>query len=116
MPVYEYKCQGACGKKFDRFLKLADYLAPQECCGTVAQKVISKPAVFGDLPGYESPATGEWVEGRKARHEDLKRSRCVPFEPGMHADNQRRAKEQQKADERALSAAVDQVASEILTN
>ena len=38
------------------------------------------PAIFGDLPGYESPATGEWVEGRRARREDLKRSNCRPWE------------------------------------
>ena len=115
MPIYEYRCQGQCGKKFDRFLKLADYLAPQECCGSVAQKVLSKPAVFGDLPGYESPATGEWVEGRKARHEDLKRSGCVPFEPGMREANRKRMEQAQRADEKALEAAIEQVAAEIST-
>lgn len=115
MPVYEYRCTGKCGKKFDRFLKLADYLEPQSCCGLIAQKVVSKPAVFGDLPGYESPATGEWVEGRKARHEDLKRSGCVPFEPGMREHNARKRAEDQQKDERALESAIEKVASE-LTN
>lgn len=38
------------------------------------------PAVFADLPGYESPVTGKWVEGRRARREDLKRSGCRPYE------------------------------------
>ena len=38
------------------------------------------PAIWDDLPGYESPATGLWVEGRRARREDLKRSRCRPYE------------------------------------
>ncbi len=33
-----------------------------------------------DLPGYESPIDGRWIEGRKARREDLKRNRCRPYE------------------------------------
>lgn len=38
------------------------------------------PLVMNDLPGYQSPVTGEWVEGRRARREDLKRSGCRPYE------------------------------------
>ena len=115
MPVYEYRCNGQCGRKFDRVLKLADYLAPQECCGLIAQKVISKPAVFADIPGYESPATGKWVEGRKARHEDLKSSGCVPFEPGMREANARKREVAEKQEERVYEAAVQEVAAQILT-
>lgn len=49
------------------------------------------PTVFGDLPGYESPATGQWIEGRKARREDLKASGCRPWE-GMQAERAEAAK------------------------
>lgn len=38
------------------------------------------PLVFGDTPGYQSPITGLWVEGKVARREDLKRSRSRPYE------------------------------------
>ena len=38
------------------------------------------PTVWNDLPGYDSPVTGEWIEGRKARREDLKRHDCRPYE------------------------------------
>ena len=38
------------------------------------------PFVWDDTPGYESPITGLWVEGRRARREDLKRHRCRPYE------------------------------------
>lgn len=38
------------------------------------------PTVFGDLPGYESPVSGKWIEGRKARREDLARTNCRPYE------------------------------------
>lgn len=33
-----------------------------------------------DYAGYESPVTGEWIEGRKARREDLKRTGSRPYE------------------------------------
>ena len=36
--------------------------------------------VLGDLPGYESPVTGKWVEGRAQRREDLKRTGSRPWE------------------------------------
>lgn len=40
----------------------------------------SGPVVWDDLPGYTSPVTGLWVEGRKARREDLKRTGSRPYE------------------------------------
>lgn len=33
-----------------------------------------------DLPGYESPVSGQWIEGRKARREDLLRTHSRPWE------------------------------------
>lgn len=36
--------------------------------------------VWDDLPGYESPVTGLWVEGRRQRREDLKRTNSRPWE------------------------------------
>lgn len=35
------------------------------------------PKVFGDLPGYASPITGEWIEGRRARKYDMEKHGCV---------------------------------------
>ena len=43
-------------------------------------RIISRPAVMADLPGYQSPTTGQWIEGRAARREDLKRSNARPWE------------------------------------
>jgi hypothetical protein len=42
--------------------------------------VICAPAVQADLPGYQSPTTGRWIEGRAARRDDLKRSGARPWE------------------------------------
>jgi hypothetical protein len=66
------------------------------------------PAVFGDLPGYESPVTGKWIEGKRARREDLKRTGSRPYE-GRKVEEQiaasfreARAREEDKKLERAV--------------
>ena len=38
---------------------------------------IATPRVFGDLPGYQSPIDGSWIEGRRARKYDLEKNNCV---------------------------------------
>lgn len=89
MPIYAYLCEG--GHDFERFLPLADYASPQTCeCGKAAQKQLCAPLVVADLPGYQSPVDGRWIEGRKARREDLARNNCVPYEPSMKSEQQRR--------------------------
>lgn len=35
------------------------------------------PMTFGDLPGYQSPIDGSWIEGRRARQYDLEKNNCV---------------------------------------
>ncbi len=44
------------------------------------RSISAGPMVVPDLPGYVSPVTGEWVEGRRARRNDLKKSGCRPYE------------------------------------
>ncbi len=39
------------------------------------------PYIASDLPGYRSPVTKKWIEGRAARREDLARTGCRPVEP-----------------------------------
>lgn len=39
------------------------------------------PNVLGDLPGYLSPVTGEFVEGRRDRREDMARNQCREVDP-----------------------------------
>lgn len=38
------------------------------------------PFIHADLPGYQSPVTGKWIEGRRARRDDLARSHSRPWE------------------------------------
>ena len=41
----------------------------------------SVPYVVSDTPGYRSPVTGDWIEGRVARKNDLKKHDCVESDP-----------------------------------
>jgi putative FmdB family regulatory protein len=115
MPVYEYRCEA--GHEFERILSTSDYLLPQTCgCGQGAEKVIrTPPRVFSDYAGYESPATGRWIEGRRARLEDLAVSGCRPYEEGMKQDAERyRAAEEAKLD-KTVDRIVDQTLAELVT-
>ena len=38
---------------------------------------LQTPRVISDTPGYRSPVTGDWIEGRRARKYDLERHGCI---------------------------------------
>jgi len=38
---------------------------------------IPLPRLVGDYDGYQSPITGDWIEGRRARRYDMERHNCV---------------------------------------
>lgn len=52
-----------------------------ECADSDPRAPISLPQVRGDLPAYRSPITGEVVDGRAARREDLARHGCREIDP-----------------------------------
>lgn len=82
MPIYVYEC-GKCHVKFDVYKRIAELDAPVHCsCGAEARRLIVAPMVAPDYPGYISPASGKWIEGRRAHIEDLKRTGCRIYEPG----------------------------------
>lgn len=89
MPLHDLRCPN--GHTFEEFVRL-DAL-PKCPCGASVEIVHLQPAmVHGDYPGYRSPVTGEWIEGRRQRREDLARHNCVPYEEGMKQDHSRRQK------------------------
>jgi hypothetical protein len=109
MPIYEAECP-KCQRTEDYFSSVDDRANTPRCaCGTVMTRVISCPsAVQADLPGYQSPTTGRWIEGRAARRDDLKRSGARPWE-GFAAERQEAQKRLAEAESRAdrkLDAAV----------
>lgn len=66
------------------------------------------PEVWDDLPGYESPIDGRWVEGRRARREDLKRHGCRPYEG--REQEEREAKKYRAEQERKLDQLAEKMA------
>jgi hypothetical protein len=50
-----------------------------------------------DLPAYQSPVTGEWIEGRKARREDLQRTNSRPWE-GLEQERKEAARHTARQD------------------
>lgn len=106
MPIYAYKCKD--GHVFERYLPLSEYAAPQTCeCGAASEKQLCAPMVVADLPGYQSPVDGRWIEGRKARREDLARNNCVPYEPSMKQEQAKRLEESNKAIDAKVDAHVE---------
>jgi hypothetical protein len=61
-----------------------------------------------DLPGYESPVSGLWVEGRRARRDDLARTHSRPWE-GLEQERKEAAKGQ-AANERRLDQLAERMA------
>ena len=105
MPVYEYQCPE--GHVVTALRRVIDRDRVPECpCGHLTRKVIlTPPRVFSDYEGYESPASGKWISGRRQRLEDLKRTNCRPYEDGERAEFERR----RAAADRELDKTVDEV-------
>lgn len=57
------------------------------------------PAIFGDLPEYESPIDGSIITSRSKRREDLRRSGCRPYE-GFEVEAREAARHRQEMDKR----------------
>lgn len=69
------------------------------------------PLIFGDLPSYQSPVTGQWVDGRKQRREDLKRTGSRPWE-GLEQEKKEFERHEAYAEQR-LDASLTRTASEV---
>lgn len=64
------------------------------------------PMVAPDLPGYESPVSGKWIEGRAARREDLRQTGCRPYEEGERQEHRRQVAYAEKKQDAARYEAV----------
>lgn len=110
MPLHDFECS-LCHATEEDFVGHGVNSIICVRCGAEAKKVfLSAPIVAADLPGYQSPVDGRWIEGRKARREDLARNNCVPYEPSMKSEYMKKI----DRNTAALDAKVDQhVESEI---
>jgi putative FmdB family regulatory protein len=115
MPLYQLKCP-SCGNTFDVFRSIAERDNLPTCsCSAVVQRVISAPAVRGDIESYISPATGRVVSGRKERREDLRSSNHIEWEPGIEKDVARNRQHQIEKSYKELDQTVDSVVAALNT-
>lgn len=107
MPVYAYFCP-SCGHREDSFRTVAQRRNGPICCRKRMTIEISPAFVQADCPGYVSPVTGKWIDGKAARRDDLRRTGSRPWE-GMEAEKAEAARQrkhnEQKADKKLDEAA-----------
>jgi hypothetical protein len=114
MPLHDYRCPH--GHHFSHYCKIAD-LGSVVCCPvhmTPAERVfLTVPFGRVDIPAYQSPVDGRYVGSRRQRREDLARTGCVEWDPGMRQDSERRAAEQEARFEQGLDRTLDQAIHEL---
>jgi len=113
VPLYEYLCREH--GRFEGWATMDKRHDLQKCpkCPSFSRFVVSAPRVFCDYPAYISPATGELVEGRRARQNDLAKSGCRPYEPGEMKDAQNAQKLQDAQLDAKIDEAVERTAVEL---
>ncbi len=113
MPLHDYRCF-ACGRVEEQFTPLSELRSTVRCsCGQAMERVfLVAPQMFisADIC-YDSPVDGTPVTSKQKRIEDLARNGCIPYEPGMRQDAERRRVEQERALERAIDSTVEETVS-----
>ena len=109
MPLYLYKCP-TCSRKRDILKRIADLDRAEHClhCGFAMNRQLAAPMVRGDYPGYNCPITGNWIEGRRAHEDNLKRHGCRVLEPGETEGVKRAAAAAAVAEEEAIDDTVEE--------
>lgn len=109
MPIYAYHCP-TCRTSQDVFKPLAELERVEVCpgCHLAMTRKLSAPMVLGDYPGYTCPITGDWIEGRKAHQENLKKHGCRVMEPGEKEEFQRRKAAEEASFDKAIEATTEE--------
>lgn len=117
MPLYEYKCPAH--GVFDGYTSMAKCSSPQPCptCRVQSARTFhTPPRVFGDFEGYVSPASGKWIEGRRARAEDFASTGTRPYELGEWKTNILRQADGERAADAEIDEAVERTVGELRSN
>lgn len=106
MPLHDFRCPD--GHTIECYVDHGVQSIECPRCKSVADKVfLAAPMVHGDLPGYHSPVDGKWVEGRRAREEDLKRSGSRPYEAGERQEYERRKASEEAAFDKSVEETIN---------
>lgn len=106
MPLYDFKCEN--NHRFERMVKLADFEATQHCaCGSVANRMISRPMIHVENISYDCPITGKMITSKYQHEENLREHGCRVYEDG-ETQSQTRAKAEAEANfEKAIDDSVE---------
>lgn len=79
-----------------------------KCALMEGRQLRRAPMIFvGQDIHYQSPIDGRVIRSKHEREEDLRRSGCIEYDPGMKQDSRRRAAEQQAALEASIDRQVE---------
>jgi hypothetical protein len=86
-------------------------------CGELANQVITAPLIVKVAQDvcYDSPITGEPITSWDRHREDLKRHDCVPYDPEMKTDQERRFKEKDEALDKSIGETVEKAIEQMPT-
>jgi hypothetical protein len=103
--IYEAVCM-TCGKYHEYIKPASECYDTPVCCGNKTEKrILTSPFGQVDIPAYQSPVTGKWINSRTERKEDLKRTGSRPWE-GIETEKQE-AERQKKYEEEKQDAKLD---------
>lgn len=115
MPLYTHICTN--GHREDFWARIEGRDEPRQCaCGAVATRVLAAPRLRLEIPSYQSPIDGRWIDSRAARREDLARNGCMEWDPELRKDIARRRKEKEDAVDRALDNAIEDTARAMIAS
>lgn len=108
MPIYCYQC--AVGHYHEVYRSVRDHQPVRACpaCPREARQVLTPPALVTVAPNlsYASPIDGAPITSWAARREDLARHDCIPYDPAMKQDVERRQEDRAVALDQAVEETV----------
>lgn len=117
MPTYTYACGQ--GHVFEQYSSLAGFQAMRICdCSALATLVITPPLSVTVAPDvcYDSPIDGRPITSWAQRQDDLARSGCRPYDPGMKDDADRRITQDRAAFDQSIDATVEEAIEKMPTH
>lgn len=111
MPTYDFHCPACNRTEQDVMRPLSEYGLPCPCpvCEAPMYQLLSAPHVVMDYQGYTCPVSGEWIEGRRAHRENLKKQGCRVYEPGETELARKRAATAEADFDRSLDNTIDEL-------
>lgn len=116
MPLYVTACS-VCQKHQTIFRKVDDRdIDLPVCCDLATSRILTPPMLSPDIQPYVSPATGQLINSRQQRREEMKRGGWIDNEPGsMKQIARNRADAYEKVLQQA-DARVDEVVRDLATS